>query len=154
IVCRALAEIHSITYRTAGLLGPALDVAEPFVDFVSSLRDHAAAEIAASATSLPWDIGARVLDVLDSHSDALRSVAGPPVLLHGDFKVSNLHSMERDELLVLDWEFAYSGSALMDVGQLVRWSCPPPFESAFVDAYRRNGGRLPDDWHRWAALLG
>lgn len=36
--------------------------------------------------------------------------AGPPTLLHADWKASNLHWTDGG-LLVLDWEFAHSGEA-------------------------------------------
>jgi hypothetical protein len=58
-----------------------------------------------------------------------------------------------DELLVLDWEFAYAGSALSDIGQLLRWQPPERFVQAFAEAYSRHGGRLITDWRRWAATF-
>jgi hypothetical protein len=75
------------------------------------------------------------------------------VLLHGDFKVSNLSWTESGQLLVLDWEFAYSGPSLMDVGQLFRWEPPPSFVEGFVRGYGDHGGVLPEDWGKWAALF-
>jgi len=149
-VGRALAEIHAVAHASSGLLDGDLEVTAPFRDFVTAVRDHAATEIAAP---LPADLGARVLAVLDQQTSALRAVVGPPVLLHGDFKPSNLHWTDAGELLVLDWEFAYAGSALMDVGQLMRWSCPTEFTRAFADAYRADGGVLPEDWIQWGAVL-
>ena len=68
------------------------------------------------------DLVEPVLKALDGIMPFSEDVHGALVLLHGDFKVSNLHWADSDELLVLDWEFAYSGHALMDVGQLFRWS--------------------------------
>jgi hypothetical protein len=152
-VGRALAEIHATTYASAGLLGPDAALTDPFDDFVSAHRDQTAREATTAAGVLPTELAGRALDHLDRHAGELRGVAGPAVLLHGDFKVSNLHWTSRDELLVLDWEFAWAGSALMDIGQLARWSLPPAFEGAFVVAYRAAGGQLPEDWKRWAAAF-
>ena len=49
---------------------------------------------------------------------------------------------------MLDWEFAYAGPALMDIGQLLRWNPPAPFVSGFIASYRRHGGVLPEGWER------
>ncbi len=146
---RALAEIHRIDMPGAGFLGPALELVEPMDDFIAALIAHAEA----AAADTPWEpLGAAVAGALRRHEGALRQVIGAPVLLHGDFKLSNLHRAE-DELLVLDWEFAYAGPRLMDVGQLVRWPLPASFVDAFAGAYREAGGVLPEDWPRWAAAL-
>jgi aminoglycoside phosphotransferase (APT) family kinase protein len=90
---------------------------------------------------------------MDDRIPALRAVAGPPVLLHGDFKPSNLHWTHRSELLVLDWEFAYAGSALSDIGQILRWGPPQIFIDAFGETYSAKGGHLVADWRRWAAMF-
>ena len=94
---------------------------------------------------------------------------GPPSLTHGDFGGSNI-LVGIDELgarveAVIDWEFAFSGSPMMDLGNLLR----PPlgelagFEDAVAGGYRAAGGLLPDNWRRltlysgladWAAFLG
>jgi aminoglycoside phosphotransferase (APT) family kinase protein len=86
----------------------------------------------------------------------LRAVTGSPVLLHEDFKdfkVNNVHWTRENQLLVLDWGFAWSGPRLMDVGQVVRWNPPAEFVRAFARSYREHGGHLPDEWERWAALF-
>jgi aminoglycoside phosphotransferase (APT) family kinase protein len=151
---RALAEIHSTTLPRAGLLGPTLEVVDPFPDFITSLRDHTADQITAAGALLPADLGSRILSALDAHASTLRERAGPPVLLHGDYKPSNLHWTDRDELLVLDWEFAYAGSASMDIGQLFRWAAPPDFTVAFSSAYTTGGGTLLPDWQHTLPILG
>ena len=160
-VGRALAEIHAISFQHSGLLGPELTVGSPFgrdadddvpvgeATFVE-LRDHVAGaldrDLVATAHQTIQDV-VRVLDRLESD---LRALASAPVLLHGDFKAANLHWAFNDQLLVLDWEFAYAGPAFMDLGQLIRWTPPARFCDAFAAAYRERGAALPDDWTRWA----
>jgi aminoglycoside phosphotransferase (APT) family kinase protein len=94
-----------------------------------------------------------VLEVLENNAPALRMVAGKPVLVHADFKASNLHWTQDNRLLVLDWEFAYAGSRLSDFGQLLRWPVPEPFVDALTKGYLEAGGTLPENFRRWAALL-
>ncbi len=77
----------------------------------------------------------RVVRVTDDAEPRLQAIAGPPVLVHGDFKASNLLVDETGLTAVLDWEFAHAGTWLSDVGQLLRHAegLPPGFETAFLD---------------------
>ena len=56
---------------------------------------------------------------------------------------------------MLDWEFALSGSPLLDVGHVLRYETEdtplrePYFSRAFVDS----GGFLPDDWRPITLVL-
>jgi fructosamine-3-kinase len=151
---RALAEIHRTRFPRAGFLDGDLHVDKPFDDAIAALFDYARSEIArAAAAANDGDLGAVLATFFTDRLDALRAAAGPPALLHGDFKASNLHLTPANRLLVLDWEFAYSGPALMDVGQLLRWDPPAAFVAGFAEAYREDGGVLPDDWRMWADVF-
>jgi aminoglycoside phosphotransferase (APT) family kinase protein len=98
------------------------------------------------------DLRARIASLLDRLRGWVADAAGPAVLLHGDFKPANLFDSGLG-LVVLDWELAAAGPALVDVGALLRWSPPEPFVRAFEAAYRDGGGRLPADWRRAARVL-
>ncbi len=152
-VGRALAEIHALSFEQAGFLTPALDVWQPFPDLVTSLIDYARSVAPKAEGPLGRELTWKLLNTLESNAPALRAAAGKPVLLHADFKASNLHWTDDDRLLVLDWEFAYAGSRLSDIGQLLRWAPPQAFSRAFADAYVEAGGELPADFRKWAALL-
>ncbi len=138
-VGRALAEIHSKTFDLAGLLGPDLEVAKAYPSFLETLREYASTEMRAGPLAHHHD---HLMEALQGLK------VGPPTLLHGDWKGSNLHWAD-GRLLVLDWEFAYSGAALLDVGQLLRWPPPQPFIDTFAESY----GRLPEDWRLQADLF-
>jgi Ser/Thr protein kinase RdoA (MazF antagonist) len=150
---RALAEIHRTRFAQAGFLDADLHVAKPFDDALDALTAYARSELDRAADADGGDLRARLTRFLSGRLDALRAVAGPPVLLHGDFKASNLHWTPANRLLVLDWEFAYAGPGLMDVGQLLRWDPGGPFVTAFADSYRGDGGVLPADWRRTAEIF-
>ncbi|WP_437806030.1 phosphotransferase family protein [Sorangium sp. So ce1078] len=151
-VGRALAEIHGVGFDRAGFLGPDLAVVGPFADCIGALRDHVASVLDRLAPALRGELSEPVSAFLDANAGALRELASVPVLLHGDFKPSNLHWLSSSELLVLDWEFAYAGPALMDVGQLLRWGPGPEFVAAFAGAYRARAP-LRDDFERWSAAF-
>jgi aminoglycoside phosphotransferase (APT) family kinase protein len=153
-VGRALAEVHARRFEDFGdLEASGAAVREPFADLVGTLVRYARAELETRAVGLEFALRERVVRALAELAPRLRAVVGPPVLLHGDFKVSNLHWAADDRLLVLDWEFAYAGAALLDIGQLLRWHPPPPFKRAFAEAYRAGGGELVEGWERWSAAF-
>jgi len=152
-VGRALAEVHVRTFSQAGFLDPNLEVTRPFDDLVGALIDHMAAELQRAPAGLDSALAERMLRALTTNASALRKVIGPPVLLHADFKASNLHWTPEQELLVLDWEFAYAGSHLSDIGQLLRWRPPREFIAAFANGYSAMGRALPSEFEKWAALL-
>jgi fructosamine-3-kinase len=150
-VGQALAEIHALSFEQAGFLAPELGIGRPFPDLVTSLIAYTHSLV--PAVTLGRELAWQLLNALESNAPALRAAAGAPVLLHADFKASNLHWTEDGRLLVLDWEFAYSGSRLSDIGQLLRWSPPAAFVQAFAHGYVEAGGVLPADFRKWAALL-
>jgi fructosamine-3-kinase len=156
-VGRALAEIHATTYPETGALAGDLSIAQPFppdgwselhrgVGYVRAMLDEAEPFVDSALT-------ARLRAFLDGGPDDGDVEPDTPVLSHTDFKVSNLHVTPAGELVVLDWEFAWAGPRLLDIGQLLRWHPPESFVSAFADAYRDGGGRLVDGWRRFAAII-
>jgi aminoglycoside phosphotransferase (APT) family kinase protein len=77
-----------------------------------------------------------------------------PALVHGDFKPMNIGWMpEVGDVVVFDWEFAWVGTALFDLGQVLRWDPPAAFVAGVEAGYRAAGGVLPDDWRRLAELF-
>lgn len=113
---------------------------------------HAAARIPAATitrvSDFVWRQAARLAE-LDAESSLVHADFGSPnVVLHqprGTWEVA----------AVLDWEFAFSGSPLYDVGHALRYEHAerPRLEPHFSSAYRAAGGRLPDDWRRVARTL-
>jgi fructosamine-3-kinase len=152
-VGRALAEIHALRFPRAGLLNATLDVGMPYPDVIGIFSDYALTQLDSAPSSVASEMRGRVEALLVAHTDAMRHLARSSVLLHGDFKASNLEWTKRGRLLVLDWEFAYSGPSLMDIGQLFRWGASPSFVEGFAQSYRAHGGALPEDWQRWAAAF-
>jgi aminoglycoside phosphotransferase (APT) family kinase protein len=75
-------------------------------------------------------------------------------LQHADYKSWNLLVRDGRIAAVLDWEFAFAGPRLNDIGIFLRYSerQPPAFEERFVRGYLAAGGQLPPDWRRLARL--
>lgn len=140
----ALAEIHALSYERPGFLDPALEVVAPFEHGIDDLFAHG--EQALARAGAPAELAAAVQSLWTCARRALEALPSPFVLLHGDYKASNLHRANDGRLLVLDWEFAYAGPPFLDVGQLLRWAPPREFSDGFASGYRERGGLLPERW--------
>jgi hypothetical protein len=150
---RALAEIHETRYPEMGELAGDLSIAEPMPDGGEGIGGYVRAMLREAEPFLDPALPPRITAHLDAIADDAAAAMDAPVLTHSDFKVSNLHVVPTGELIVLDWEFAWAGPRLMDVGHLLRWHPPLPFVRAFAGAYRDGGGVLPDGWRRIAAAI-
>ena len=80
-------------------------------------------------------------------------------LVHSDFGNRNILVNEIDEqwkvVAVLDWEFAFSGSPLLDVGNFLRYEVThkPLREPHFSRSFVEYGGKLPDGWRQIIRIL-
>jgi aminoglycoside phosphotransferase (APT) family kinase protein len=80
-------------------------------------------------------------------------------LVHCDFGNRNLlvHEVHGKWGLaaVLDWEFAFSGSPLLDVGHFLRYENPsaPSREPYFSRTFVENGGTLPHNWRHVSRVI-
>jgi Ser/Thr protein kinase RdoA (MazF antagonist) len=89
----------------------------------------------------------------------LQAATGSRSLVHADYGGSNLLArQERGHFsiaAVLDWEFAFVGSSLFDLGNLFRyeWLLPNEFEAACLRGYVNHGGVLPSTWKKITKLL-
>jgi hypothetical protein len=153
-VGRAAAAIHRHRFPTSGPLDDGLRVIDPFPSALDGLRAWGDTALAGPAGRRLGDDAGRIARRWDREDALLRSVCARPCLVHADFKPANVKWLpERREVLVLDWEFAWAGPALFDLGQFLRWGAPEPFVAALAAAYAEAGGDLPDGWRRAAELL-
>ncbi len=95
-----------------------------------------------------WSWAQRLADFDNDHS-----------LVHGDFGNRNILVREKRDgwrvAAILDWEFAFSGSPLLDVGHFLRYerSAQPLREPQFSRAFVEYGGELPDQWRKIARVI-
>lgn len=80
-------------------------------------------------------------------------------LVHADFDPANIlvHKIDGHWKVsgVLDWEFAFSGSMLCDVANMLRYAhkMPPEFQDAFLQGLTSVGITLPKNWLATVNLL-
>ncbi|TDF97190.1 phosphotransferase family protein [Paenibacillus piri] len=147
-----LARIHAYTFPEAGFLGAELSVAQPFKmdagSFTAFIEDSLFAKrcghwLGDELVQALWALCLKYAPQLSEHQEA-------PVLVHSDFNGLNLLIGEapgREVTAVLDWEFAFSGSRLTDIGNILRYEENDSwFERHLTSAYVRSGGVLPANW--------
>ena len=162
---RLLPRLMRHRFPQTGILSPELDVEDgPFADVsLLGVIEHFAAS-PLFAARVDASLRARIESFVRAHeglsawpppSDA---GAGRATLAHGDFNSPNI--LVRQEggrwtvAAILDWEFAFAGSILVDIGNMLRYERPgqsryePHFSRGLADA----GVDLPDDWFLRARL--
>jgi hypothetical protein len=80
-------------------------------------------------------------------------------LVHADFDPSNILVDNRDGTwkvsAILDWEFAFSGSVLCDVANMLRYKhlMSSEFQNSFLKGLMEGGVSLPSNWQSTVLLL-
>jgi fructokinase len=157
---RALAAIGSVTFPRGGAFTGA-DLVPSADDWPGSLPDFVDSCLRAghAASALSEDEISRMRALSAAADPLARAVAGARQLVHSDYNGKNLLAVARGGQwsisAVLDWEFAFSGSPLADVGNMLRFrdAHPPSFADGFVAGYRDAGGRLPPRWREISEAL-
>lgn len=159
-----LADIHSFKFEQAGFFNNELKVVQPvdmgskgFLGFINQnlIEGNGYKHLGDELTQQFWNFCktyAYLLDDVDCSSLA-------PCLVHSDFGGTNI-LLKRgiDSWVVggvIDWEFAYSGSPMADIGHILRPhdDSLPKWEDFFIQGYVENGGLLPSQWRRVSRLL-
>ena len=152
--------IGSVTFERGGMFTGA-DLVPSAAGLPASLPEFVEACLRAgpAATALsPAELGG--LRALAAAAEPLAaSVADARQLVHSDYNGKNLLAVRRrgrwSISAVLDWEFAFSGSPLVDIGNMLRLrrEYPPGFGDGFIGGYRDAGGPLPPDWREVSEAL-
>jgi Ser/Thr protein kinase RdoA (MazF antagonist) len=80
-------------------------------------------------------------------------------LTHSDYDPANILVTQVNNkwkiAAILDWEFAYAGTYLLDVGLALRYShkIPSYYEESFIAGIETNGFHLPTNWKKQAKLM-
>lgn len=160
-VGQTLARIGGITFSNSGWIGPGPRVSDPLMEGANPVPRFA--ELCLASANLHRrmgpDLRERTLALIWSHAAELASLEETKSLVHGDFGKRNVIVRQSSGVwivaAVLDWEFAFSGSPLADIGHFLRYErkSRPVAEPHFSAGYLNGGGRLPDQWRRLARII-
>jgi len=156
-----LAAIGRFRFPKSGRLNGCLAIGKPFIEgpdpiprlldtFLESpkCQNRAGAKLVKQLHEFVWSRSSLIPD-LDSR----------PSLVHCDFGNRNILVREQNGkwvvAAVLDWEFALSGSPLLDVGHFLRYEKfdEKIREPHFSQAFAEHGGHLPENWKDIVRLI-
>ncbi len=156
------AAIGALPFPTSGFFGPDLTISEPLDAPAEMTREqlrHLLFE-GRGGERLGADLAARLWSQVAARVGELDALSGHVSLVHSDFRDSNLLVARKAGVWrvtgVLDWEFAFAGPSLFDLGSLLRREAtmlPPGFAGQVVAAYRAHGGFAPLGWRRMTLLM-
>ena len=153
-----LAKITKHPFSQAGFFDKDLSVipkttSEDYLSFAKGFLEHETV-----LSMFTPEVLSNISQVIAEYSHLLPD-ANEKHLVHADFDPSNMLVNEVDGLWkvsgVLDWEFAFSGSVLWDVANMLRYAHKMPFDfqDAFLEGLASGGFKLPENWHITVQLL-
>mgnify|MGYP000008712537 FL=1 len=157
----ALAKIHRLTMPSCGFFDDKLQIADALsgagrgiLDYIEQCCDHPTVR-----ERLHPRIDA-VRRHIEQHERRFTALDEQIALVHSDYNTKNLLAArdERGEwhITVLDWEFAFAGSPMMDLGNFLRFEHERPHDvaRAFIRGYERErGAPLHPEWRLDARLM-
>jgi len=167
---RALAAIGSVGFERAGFFGDGTltPAAEGMPASLAEFVDDCLARGNAREALDPAEV-AGLRSLAAAWTPLAARADGDSRLVHSDYNPKNLLVARHGGVshgargagggwsvtAVLDWEFAFSGSPLHDVGNMLRFTSeiPPAFAAAFTGGFGAAGGRLPADWREISRAL-
>lgn len=158
---QVLARLGTFTFRSSGFFGPGLVIAQEMTTDRDMFRGFIGDCLFARGAGerLGPEVTEQLWTFVTAHAGLLDMLAHETALVHSDFNGPNIMVEQRAGLwsvtAVLDWEFAFAGTQLFDIGNMLRNEnrLPPVFAEQFVAGYVAEGGSLPPNWQRLAKLL-
>lgn len=156
-VGKILSKLTAYEFSKAGFLNKDLEVVEcessDVIKFAQGcLTDRTVVSV------LDPSVIAEIKQIIEQHA-SLFATDDEKHLVHGEFDPANILVDKINGSWVvtgiLDWEFAFSGSYLWDVTNMLRYAykMPPEFQNSFIDALQKNGIKLPNNWRTTTHLL-
>jgi aminoglycoside phosphotransferase (APT) family kinase protein len=160
-----LARIGSFQFPHAGRIGPGLEIGgplengpDPVPTFIESCLESP--EMARRLDErhrqrlrgFIWDWAKQLAALSEERSLVHSDYGSPNILLN---RLLNPVNGRWKVAAVLDWEFAFAGSPLYDVGHILRYDrrTPPLMEPHLAAGFREGGGALPENWRSLARAL-
>ena len=159
---RSLAKLQEFRFARSGFFGSTLDIRTPFPSEPSVVvgvleqclfRDCGQERLGVALAQRVWRF-------VTEREELLGVVEHDAVLVHGDFNGLNVIVRRTSDgpkvAALIDWEYAHSGTPLVDLGGMLRDSrrnATPWFEEELIRGYREGGGVLPANWRQVARIV-
>ncbi|BCB03658.1 phosphotransferase family protein [Bacillus sp. KH172YL63] len=149
-----LASIHSITFPQSGLFTEQLVIGEQFRLNPDTYMDMIRGSLVEGfgKKHLGPALSMRICTYAEDHAHLMVDLGEQNSLIHSDFNPLNILVDEDGSDIsisaILDWEYAFSGTPLIDIGNMLRYEgvSTSGLEDPFIESYLNHGGSLPDQW--------
>lgn len=146
---RILARIHETRFGSGGWLGSSLQVVSPFSSFHASVAEFY--ENMLGKSGLSPAACSQIRTYVRRMTPRLADGEATDRMVHSDFNSKNILVRKQsgwEVVGILDWEFAFAASPLIDFGNFFRFRqrLPGEYLAELPAAYRAAGGDLPEDW--------
>lgn len=147
-----LSKIGSHVFSEAGFFDKDLNVIphESPNDLINFIQDCLEHKVVLDV--LPPNMILEVTKIFEKYNNDLLFDEHEKHLVHGDFDPSNILVDKVDGFwkvtAILDFEFAFSGSILWDVANMLRYAqkMPYEFQASFIKGLMESGAALPNHW--------
>ncbi|WP_281975371.1 phosphotransferase family protein [Halobacillus litoralis] len=160
-VGRYLAKIHDIRFSSPGFFNENLTLQEfdlsgsdSFLNILDDIiKDGPAVD------NLGAEMVSNIRQFAMEQAHILNSIGKQNCLVHSDFNPLNILVEKFGSSIqvtgILDWEFSFSNSPLIDIGNMLRYEeiTESSFIRPFILSYVNHGGELPRKWLQIAKLL-
>ena len=138
-----------------------LEIGDPFTKTMDPIPEILAMLLKSDLTQrrLGAELTGRLRDFMSAWAPSLPDITNVSQLVHSDYGNRNILVNEVNGkwqvTAVLDWEFAFSGSSLLDVGNFLRYDSvsEPLREPSFSRSFVEHGGELPDNWRQVVRVI-
>ena len=155
---RLLAQMQDFQFPSSGFFDTNLQILSPltsqaYLSFYKSCLEHQNTQHVLGHETI-----SKLQKSLDLYATLLPD-AREHSLVHGDFSPENILVSKIDGVwklfAILDWEFAFSGSGLTDVANMLRYSheMPDIYEESFLKGLGQGGYKLPQNWRKQIYFL-
>ncbi|MBX3710080.1 MAG: aminoglycoside phosphotransferase family protein [Gammaproteobacteria bacterium] len=153
-----LNELRQIKFTHGGFFQENLQIRpftkeEEYLPYVLSLLDEESIK-----NDLDPGLHGAVIKLVNTYSKLLPD-ENEANLTHADYDPANMMVTEVNGkwkiAAILDWEFAFAGTYLLDIGMMLRYShrLPSYYENNFITGITSNGFYLPEEWKKQAKLM-
>lgn len=158
---KTLAAIGRYQFAEPGWFGPKLEIGGKFIEGPDSVPRFCDVCLTSPhfLRRAGHDLAHRVHDFVWKWSSQLDWLDAERSLVHSDFGARNVLVRpvkgKWGVAAVIDWEFAFSGSPLLDLGNFLRYERTerPLVEPHFSRGFHEGGGTLREDWKQLARVI-
>lgn len=153
----SLAEVHDQKFDTSGFFNEKLEIENQTSNFGLEIADFTISNLSkvSAVQKMGPSLNSQVVALVQKYRSELGKIEETTRLVHFDFNPKNIIVSGDDVEVILDWEYAASGSPLADIANFFRFEedYSKGFLNAFIEGYESINGKLPENWNKLIRII-